>query len=152
MALFVDQIKHGSRIHEAAAFEWIAESPVRTEVGYFLTLVNDSNFKELFPSPVVNRIDIEHSCVALEIKLGGRLRVQSVLAVSHGTAQVAERELADPVARLADEGLVARELDHKRYHDEHAEKHEHHELEDDVEVGIQAVSEPQVRVILEHFV
>ena len=47
---------------------------------------------------------------------------------------------------------MTRELNHDWHRDQHADQHEHHQLYHDIKVGVEAVTETQVGILLKHFI
>ena len=88
MALIVYLLHHSILINERRAIKGISKRAVGAEVMQFLTCVYYSHLEELRLSFFVNCINIEHACVALEIKLGACFSVRNSYTVGHRSSQV----------------------------------------------------------------
>ena len=140
MALIMQILHHSVLIDIARAIKWVSKRAIGAKVGQLLTLVDDSNLEKFCACFLIDCINIQDTCIALQIDIRTRLGVGHGRAVSHRATQVAKGELTNEISRLASEGVVTGELNHEWYHNDHTDQHEHHQLHHDIKVGIEAIA------------
>ena len=79
--------------------------------------------------------------------MGISLFVVNLSTLSGGSAKVTHGELVDKVPLMALKRVKVGELDHKRRHHDHAYQHQDPQLHNNLQIGIQPVTQTQIWVL-----